>query len=155
MAQLHTSAPTRWVFPPHGVDKEAYPKDDPNERLVPELLIVGYQKIAEAFPIPLHSHDGAYEFVYLQNGSATWEIDGILYPMNAGQWFYTRPGELHKARFNHLEPSRIWWLILQDPVSCPIGSDSKATIASSRYQGCDSFRGYFPPLRTFANSSPG
>ncbi|OCT15173.1 hypothetical protein A8709_13800 [Paenibacillus pectinilyticus] len=82
---------------------------------VPELLQLGYQKLAEAHPIPLHSHDQSYEFVYVVNGNITWEIGGEYYPVNAGQWFYTRPGELHRARFDHLEPSRIWWFVLKAP----------------------------------------
>lgn len=67
----------------------------------------------------MHQHDQEYEFVYVQNGSVTWEVDGALYPISAGQWFYTRPGELHKARYGYMEPSQIWWIILNDPENDP------------------------------------
>ncbi|NOU63941.1 helix-turn-helix domain-containing protein [Paenibacillus sp. LMG 31461] len=136
MTKIHSSSSMRWVFPLHADNTEKL-ESATTIRLVPELLVVGYQKYAEAYPIPLHCHHHAYEFVYLHSGSATWEINGISYPMNAGQWFYTRPGELHKARFNHLEPSRIWWMIVQDPEGTPNwfrleGSDRE--LAASRLQ---------------------
>ncbi|RAP76998.1 AraC family transcriptional regulator [Paenibacillus montanisoli] len=101
------SASMRWV----------YRLDDRNGEIngIPELLQLGCQKLAEAYPITFHSHDQGYEFVYVVNGIITWEIDGEYYPVNAGQWFYTRPGELHRARFDHLEPCRIWWFVLKDP----------------------------------------
>jgi AraC-like DNA-binding protein len=136
MTMIHSSSSMRWVFPPQDDNPEKF-ESATTIRLVPELIVVGYQKYAEAYPIPLHYHHHAYEFVYLHSGSATWEINGIPYPMSAGQWFYTRPGELHKARFNHLEPSRIWWMIVQDPEDTPNwfrleGSDRE--LASSRLQ---------------------
>ena len=107
----------RWVYP----FPETSPAWENSDRvpLFPELLRVGHQKYAEAYPIHLHSHNREYEFVYLQHGNVTWEVDSALYPMSAGQWFFTRPGELHKARFNHMEPGHIWWMILTDPECDP------------------------------------
>ncbi|WNR44893.1 AraC family transcriptional regulator [Paenibacillus roseipurpureus] len=112
------AALTRWVFPPES--EPSLQESDPTlARIIPELCRIGHQKYTEAFQIPLHRHEHAYEFVYLQNGSVTWEIDGTLFPMSAGQWFYTRPGELHKARYDYMEPSQIWWVIINDPENDP------------------------------------
>jgi AraC-like DNA-binding protein len=113
MANKQATSLQRWVYPSQNGDEK---KDVVGiEKVVPELLLLGYQKYTEAFPIHLHLHKNGYEFVYLEYGSVTWEIDGVFYPTLAGQWFYTRPGELHKARFDHMEPSRIWWFIIEDP----------------------------------------
>jgi len=107
----------RWVYP--------FPETSPvwensgAVSLFPELLRIGHQKYAEAYPIHLHCHNSEYEFVYLQHGNVTWEVDSTQYPMRAGQWFYTRPGEPHKARFNHMEPGQIWWMIVSDPARDP------------------------------------
>lgn len=76
---------------------------------------MGHQKYTEAYPLQLHHHEDCYEFVFVEQGSVTWEMNGKFYPTHAGQWFYTCPGELHRARFNYLEPSRIWWFIIKDP----------------------------------------
>ncbi|TDF89440.1 helix-turn-helix transcriptional regulator [Paenibacillus piri] len=102
----------RWTYPP---DKQAGDAAFAPPDCIPELHQFGYQKHAEARKLPLHFHDRAYEFVYVERGTVTWEIAGLSYPTNAGQWFINYPGEPHKARFNHMEPSQIWWLIIEDP----------------------------------------
>jgi AraC-like DNA-binding protein len=113
MARKQVASLLRWVYPIQNENEINQDKDVVS--LVPELLLLGYQRYAEAFLIPLHVHNNGYEFVYLEHGSVTWEMNGVIYPTSARQWFFTRPGELHKARFDHLEPSRIWWFILEDP----------------------------------------
>jgi AraC-like DNA-binding protein len=118
MTPKHTAALTRWVYPPEP-EPLAQAVDISLPKFIPELLHIGHQKYKEAFQISSHRHDREYEFVYLHNGSVTWEVDGVLFPMNAGQWFHTSPGELHKARYDYMEPSQIWWVILNDPENDP------------------------------------
>lgn len=113
MVRKQATSLQRWVYPSQ--DEHEIKDTETMERLIPELLLLGYQKYTEAFPIPLHLHNHGYEFVFVEHGNVTWEINGVFYPTNAGHWFYTRPGELHKARFDHMEPSRIWWFIVEDP----------------------------------------
>lgn len=108
MTKKHSALLSRWVYPP-----------EPEPSPIPELQRFGHQKYAEAYLLSMHQHDQQYEFVYIQNGSVTWEVDGALYPVSSGHWFYTRPGELHKARYDYMEPSQIWWIILNDPENDP------------------------------------
>ncbi|TLS51123.1 helix-turn-helix domain-containing protein [Paenibacillus antri] len=82
---------------------------------VPELITLGYDRFSEAIPLPDHRHDRSYEFVYMESGRATWEVGGASYASHAGQLFHTRPGEVHRARSNHIEPCSIWWMIVLDP----------------------------------------
>jgi hypothetical protein len=117
MALKQTSSLTRWLYPKNF--DQMMEAEETGTSLVPELIYLGSQKNAEAFPLTLHRHDHGYEFVYLEQGSVTWELNGVHYPTSAGQWFFTFPGELHKARFNHMEPSRIWWFIMKDPAYDP------------------------------------
>lgn len=113
MARKQVTSLIRWVYPALlEKEQDAY---EEGTSLVPELIMLGYQKYAEAYPLPMHRHKHGYEFVYLEHGSITWEVDGVHYPTHAGQWFYTSPREFHKARFDHMEPSRIWWFILNEP----------------------------------------
>ncbi|WP_095090448.1 helix-turn-helix transcriptional regulator [Mesorhizobium sophorae] len=101
-----------WTFPPNKQAANAAPAP---ASCIPELYQFGFHEDSKAVPLSLHLHDRAYEFVYVERGSVTWEIAGVSYPTNAGQWFLTYPGEAHTARFNHMEPSRLWWLIIKDP----------------------------------------
>ncbi len=115
LGELQVS-PFRWVYPLNFDDHGGVGDLRNNEiSLVPELITLGHQKYTEAYPLKLHHHEDCYEFVFVEQGSVTWEMNGKLYPTHAGQWFYTCPGELHRARFNYLEPSRIWWFIIKDP----------------------------------------
>lgn len=101
-----------WTYPPI---KQASDAASVPAYCIPELYQFGYHEDSKAVPLSLHLHDRAYEFVYVERGSVTWEIADVSYSTNAGQWFLTYPGEAHTARFNHMEPSRIWWLIIKDP----------------------------------------
>lgn len=117
MASKRSTSAMRWLYPPspEPVTAERPGVEPAAASRLPELLHLGCQKYAEAYQLTMHAHDQAYEFVYLEHGSVTWEMNGVHYPTSAGQWFFTYPGELHKARFDHMEPSRIWWLIVKDP----------------------------------------
>ncbi|MZQ82009.1 helix-turn-helix domain-containing protein [Paenibacillus sp. 5J-6] len=81
---------------------------------VPELVLFGFDEIKSALPLSYHKHDG-YEFVLVERGKASWELDGKVYETKAGDVFHTCPGELHRGGFNVIEPSRFWWFIVTPP----------------------------------------
>ncbi|SFS55806.1 AraC family transcriptional regulator [Paenibacillus sp. BC26] len=109
MAKVRNDA-VRWEINDHAA----------NRRIdFPELMMLGYDRFQEASPLADHQHDGCYEFVYVDNGRVTWEVDGDYYPSFTGQIFHTRPGEWHRARLNFIEPCSIWWFILRDPADYP------------------------------------
>ncbi|MDD9268778.1 AraC family transcriptional regulator [Paenibacillus sp. GCM10023248] len=81
---------------------------------VPELLLFGFDEIRSALPLTFHKHIG-YEFVLVERGKASWELDGTVYETKAGDLFHTRPDELHRGGFNVIEPSRFWWFIVTPP----------------------------------------
>ncbi len=81
---------------------------------VSELLVVGFDEPRTALPLPYHEHNG-FEFVLVERGRVGWELGGSLYETGAGDVFHTAPGELHRAGYNAIEPSRFWWLIVTPP----------------------------------------
>lgn len=83
---------------------------------VPELVLFGFDEIKSALPLSYHKHDG-YEFVLVERGKASWELDGKVYETKAGDVFHTCPGELHRGGFSVIEPSRFWWFIVTPPHS--------------------------------------
>jgi len=83
---------------------------------VPELLLFGFDEIRSAMPLSYHQHAG-YEFVLVERGKASWELDGHVYETKAGDVFHTNPGEIHRGGFNVIEPSRFWWFIVTPPHS--------------------------------------
>ncbi|WP_312876229.1 helix-turn-helix domain-containing protein [Paenibacillus alginolyticus] len=83
---------------------------------VPELLLFGFDEIRSAMPLSYHQHAG-YEFVLVERGKASWELDGHVYETKAGDVFHTSPGEIHRGGFNVIEPSRFWWFIVTPPHS--------------------------------------
>ncbi|MFC5647935.1 AraC family transcriptional regulator [Paenibacillus solisilvae] len=86
---------------------------------VPELIMLGHDRFHEASPLYDHRHEQCYEFVVVESGKVTWEVDGSLYATHTGQCFHTRPGEWHRARLNFIEPCSIWWIIVSDPAENP------------------------------------
>lgn len=82
---------------------------------LPELLLLGRREVRKASPLGRHTHDDAYEFVLIEKGKAAWEVDGEAYDTGAGDVIYTRPGEVHNARYNVIEPCRFWWIQLRTP----------------------------------------
>ncbi|BBH18885.1 hypothetical protein Back11_02300 [Paenibacillus baekrokdamisoli] len=109
MAKIKAES-TRWVYEYPAVDKLSS---------VPELILLGYDRFHEASPLNDHQHERSYEFVFVESGKVTWEVDGHLYASHTGQFFHTRPGEWHRARLSFIEPCSIWWMIIADPAENP------------------------------------
>ncbi|QHT62404.1 AraC family transcriptional regulator [Paenibacillus lycopersici] len=85
----------------------------------PELEMIGFDRFQEALPLSDHQHARCYEFVYVEHGKLSWEVDSGPHATHAGQCFHTKPGEWHRARFNFMEPASIWWIIVVDPGEMP------------------------------------
>ena len=100
--------------PPVDVNSPHWMWESPAPHM-PELLLLGRREVREASPLGYHSHEEAYEFVLIEKGKASWEVDGEEHDTGAGDVFYTRPGEVHNARYNVIEPCQFWWLQLRAP----------------------------------------
>ena len=100
------STQTRWIYPVEG--SNGIEGQD-------SLIMLGYQNFNSAYKLDFHHHDNAFEFVFIEKGKATWEVDGELYPTHAGDLFHTRPNEIHRARSNVIEPSSLWWIVVSIP----------------------------------------
>ncbi|WNR46829.1 AraC family transcriptional regulator [Paenibacillus roseipurpureus] len=83
--------------------------------VLPEIKLVGYDDLTEAIRLKEHSHEGAFEFVWMERGRAAWQVEEQVYGTGAGEVFITKPDEIHKGRYDIIEPSRFWWLILEAP----------------------------------------
>lgn len=81
-----------------------------------EFVLLGYDHFTKASPLSDHVHENDYEFVYIEQGAVTWEVNDETYHTRAQQLFRTWPGERHRARFNFIEPCTIWWMIIKDPI---------------------------------------
>jgi AraC-like DNA-binding protein/mannose-6-phosphate isomerase-like protein (cupin superfamily) len=100
------SSQTRWIYPIEGSD---------GIDGLDSLITLGYQNFNSAYKLDFHHHENAFEFVFIEKGKATWEVDGELYPTHAGDLFHTRPNEIHRARYNVIEPSSLWWIVVAIP----------------------------------------
>jgi AraC-like DNA-binding protein len=88
---------------------------NPPIQLVPEFVMFGCDELRKALPLHEHEHPGCYEFVLIERGKASWELEGGLYETQAGDLFHSRPGEKHSGGFNVIEPCKFWWLIIKAP----------------------------------------
>ncbi|MFC5447125.1 cupin domain-containing protein [Paenibacillus aestuarii] len=68
--------------------------------------MLGFDHFQEAAPLNIHQHKRSYEYVFVDSGKVTWEVDGQLFTTHTGQIFHTRPGEWHRARLNFIEPCK-------------------------------------------------
>lgn len=93
--------------------------NDPKLEVITELILLGYDRFNKAELLESHIHENGYELVYIEHGAVNWEVDGTTYHTHAQQIFHTRPGERHRASFNFIGPSTIWWIIIRDPATHP------------------------------------
>ena len=61
---------------------------------------VGYvgDEVNETFAYQLHSHDGIYEILYMEEGDASFWVEGTVYKMNPGDLVIARSDEMHLMR---------------------------------------------------------
>ncbi|MFD0620237.1 helix-turn-helix domain-containing protein [Paenibacillus sp. GCM10027629] len=82
---------------------------------VKDLVLLGYDHFSKATPLTDHVHEDAYEFVYVDQGAVDWEVGSENHHTNAQHVIHTSPGERHRASFDYIGPSTIWWIIIRDP----------------------------------------
>lgn len=99
---------------PTFLDRKIFDAPDPN---IPELLVLGYTESRNALPLPLHFHDGCFEFVYIESGLMDWEVEGEHFRSHSGDIFFTRPNEVHRGGLDMIQPCCFWWVIIRDPLS--------------------------------------
>jgi AraC-like DNA-binding protein/mannose-6-phosphate isomerase-like protein (cupin superfamily) len=81
---------------------------------LPLLEHFGYNDFREADPLGWHAHTG-FEFVFLTEGAATYEIEPSgPFPLSGGQFILTLPGARHRAENDINAPCRMFWMVL-DP----------------------------------------
>lgn len=97
----------RWVYI---IDEEHGPA-----ARVKDLVLLGYDHFSKAELLTEHVHEDAYEFVYVDQGAVDWEVGGEFHHTSAQHIIHTRPGERHRASFDYIGPSTIWWIIVRDP----------------------------------------
>jgi AraC-like DNA-binding protein/mannose-6-phosphate isomerase-like protein (cupin superfamily) len=83
---------------------------------LPLLEHFGYNDFREADPLGWHAHEG-FEFVFLAQGAATYEIESSgPFSVSGGQFILTLPGTRHRAENDINAPCRMFWMVF-DPES--------------------------------------
>ncbi len=61
---------------------------------------IGYvaDTVSETFAYQLHSHEGIYEILYMEEGDASFWVEGTIYKMSPGDIAITRNDEMHLMR---------------------------------------------------------
>jgi AraC-like DNA-binding protein len=81
----------------------------------PELRFFQYADLRKAKLLFEHEHVNAFEFMYIEKGKASWEVNGIHHETRSGDVFCTLPNELHRASYNIIEPCSLWSVIIEIP----------------------------------------
>jgi AraC-like DNA-binding protein/mannose-6-phosphate isomerase-like protein (cupin superfamily) len=84
---------------------------------IPEIVLFGFDDSRKAIPLTEHHHVRSFEFVYIEQGKASWEASEGQFETRTGEVFYTLPDETHRGSFNIIEPCRFWWIVLQIPAA--------------------------------------
>jgi AraC-like DNA-binding protein len=106
MERITHKQTSKWVFQKN--------KDNSLEEL-PELTMCGYHHVRQAASLEEHRHPESYEFVFVERGKASWNIQGEVHTTRAGDVLHTSPGERHMGQSKVIEPCRFWWFILKAP----------------------------------------
>ena len=59
--------------------------DHPKLMHMTEFELLGYDHFKTAVPLQSHIHEDAYEFVYIEQGKVSWEVDGVTHHTHAQQ----------------------------------------------------------------------
>lgn len=88
-----------------------------HETILPELEMVGHSTLTTAVsPLEAHVHSESFEICFIEQGRVEWWAEDERYIVNANQIYLTRPGELHGATTETLEPCRLFWLQIKRPI---------------------------------------
>ena len=100
------------------------------DRLLPELSILGWLRFTRAFDHALESDQHAKEFElhYIVNGEVNWWVKKDSYVLRAGTALVIKPGERHGSETGALEPCEHYWLRIAFPRSKALpGLDKQQT----------------------------
>jgi AraC-like DNA-binding protein len=89
--------------------------DGPFEGL-PELRFFQFADLRKAKMLFEHRHVNAFEFMFIEKGKASWEVNGTHHETRSGDVFCTLPNELHRASYNIIEPCTLWSVIIDTPL---------------------------------------
>lgn len=87
------------------------------ERLLPELNIIGWLRFTRAFDHGLEpdQHAKEFELHYIVNGEVNWWVKKDSYVLRAGTALVIKPGERHGSETGALEPCEHYWLRIAFP----------------------------------------
>lgn len=104
----------------HALSKGHYPGERMDSNILPGLANVGFWNSREAQDWGLDSHrNEGVELVYLETGAMSFTVDGVVYPLVAGNLTITRPWQLHQLGDPHIGRGRLYWIILDVGVRRP------------------------------------
>src|SRR5438270_388776 len=63
----------------------------------------------------LHFHEKAQQFFYILSGTATFELEGKVIEVNAGEGFYIESGKRHRVTNNGTED--LHFLVISEPMA--------------------------------------
>ncbi|MBN1555163.1 MAG: helix-turn-helix domain-containing protein [Phycisphaerae bacterium] len=88
---------------------------------LPELTLLGIQRLTTAGSLKTHLHPGQMEICYLQRGRITWWAGNDVVPLQGGDVYLTWPGEIHGGVDDISEPCRLCFLTVHVPRRPPAG----------------------------------
>src|SRR5579871_3184928 len=79
---------------------------------IPNVRMVGHWLHRRHKPDVLqpHMHSEAYEICYVAEGAADWWVEGRRFDVVAGDFYVTKPRELHGATQAASSPAEIYWI---------------------------------------------
>jgi len=89
----------------------------PGDRLLPEVVHVGWTDLTHARPAPLgrHRHESAFEICYVLRGHVDWWAGNRVYEVPHRHLYVTQPGEWHGGVDSMLHPCELFWIALKFP----------------------------------------
>jgi AraC family L-rhamnose operon regulatory protein RhaS len=103
---------------------------------LPLLEHFGYNDFREADPLGWHAHAG-FEFVFLAEGAATYEIEPSgPFSLSGGQFILTLPGARHRAENDMNAPCRMFWMVFDPAAPEAIQNTPLREVDLIRIAGC-------------------
>jgi AraC-like DNA-binding protein len=104
----------------HALSKGHYPGKRIKSNVLPGLVNIGFWNslVSQDWGLNPHRNEGM-EIVFLETGRTTFEVDGQIHPLHAGNLTITRPWQLHRLGDPHIGPGRLFWLIFDIGVTRP------------------------------------
>jgi AraC-like DNA-binding protein/mannose-6-phosphate isomerase-like protein (cupin superfamily) len=88
------------------------------DALAPELVYIGYDRHeASIRALGPHVHTRAYEVCLIVAGTVEWWVGAEVHHVRAGQWFITRPGEVHGGIDSMMHRCELYFLQIALPRS--------------------------------------